>query len=100
MRAVAKPNFTLAFPTYTLLYLTQLGKRLGESRIGAASSRSAAAGCAMGTRKGTADLRLKRFSAFSSKILTRRLDVGQKVLIMLLWAYMEGTRGVVKTWEG
>ena len=98
MRAAAKPNFTLAFPTYTLLYLTRLRKRLGESRIGAASSRSAA-GCGTGTRKGTADLRLKRFSAFSSKIVTRGLDVGQRVLHMLFWAHLDGTRGVVKTWE-
>ena len=94
----AFPALNSALLDSTLLYLTQL-ERGWVSRAGAAPSTSAP-GCGAGTRTGTADLRLKRFSAFSSKIVTRRLDVGQKVLFLLSWSHLDGTRGATKTGEG
>ena len=54
----------------------------------------AAWGRAIGTRIGIADLRLKRFSAFSSKIVTRRPDIARKVLLIPIKARFDEIKGV------
>ena len=81
-------------PNSALLHFTF--KEVSWAGSGTASSHSAP-GFEEGTRKGTADLRLKRFSAFSSKIVTRRLDVGQTVLFLLLWSRLDEMGGATKT---
>ena len=45
-------------------------------------------------------MRLKRFSAFSSKIVTRRPDIARKVLLMPIKAHFDEIKGVSITLEG
>ena len=45
-------------------------------------------------------MRLKRFSAFSSKIVTRRPDIARKVLLMTFKAHFDEIKGVSITLEG
>ena len=80
-------------------YSTWRRKRLRDSKSVGLVVSHAAWGRAIGTRIGTADLRLKRFSAFSSKIVTRRLDIARKVLLMPFKAHFDEIKGVSITWE-
>ena len=99
VRAPAKPNFTLLFRLDSALLNSNL-KEVAWVEIRCGPLSLCPGRVEAGTRKGIADLRLKRFSAFSPKIVTRRLEVGQKVLLLLLWPHLAGRRVASKTGEG